>query len=270
MGFTFITLPGRFEQSDIDSLIRNFDTTEGKMISDGRRNVIKLFRLNDGPINIKYYKFLYFSNRIIYRYFRKSKAQRSFEYAQILLKKGIGTPEPIAFYEHYSFISLGRSYYVSEHLYNDFTFRELLTTPELPDHETILRQFTYFCFVLHENGIEFLDHSPGNTLIKKTGEGNFRFYLVDINRMRFHKSMGFEQRMKNLKRLSTNKEIIEVMSHEYAKWYDKPEEVVFNILWQQASTFAKRHARRKRITNNLKAYGRYLSTFFSNSSRVSA
>ena len=270
MGFTFISLPGKFAQPDIYSLIKNFDTAEGKLIGDGVRNKIKLFRLDNEPVNIKSFAIPYFFNRIIYRYFRKSKAQRSFEYAQILLKKGIGTPEPIAFYEQYSFLRLGRSYYVSEHLYNDLTFRELITIPDLPDHENILRQFTHFCFELHEKGIEFLDHSSGNTLIKKTSEGKFRFYLVDLNRMRFQKSMSFDQRMKNFKRLTTNKEIIKVMSNEYAKWYNKPEEIVFKILWHQATTFAKRFAKRKRFTNKLKAYRQYLFTFFIRPGRVPA
>ena len=45
--------------------------------------------------------------------------------------------------------------------------KELVEIPDFPDHDTILRQFTRFSFNLHEKGIEFLDHSPGNTLIKK-------------------------------------------------------------------------------------------------------
>ena len=252
MGFNFIFLPGRFAQSDIYSLIKNFDAAEGKLIGDGNRNTIKLFGLNNEPVNIKSFKIPHFFNRVIYRYFRKSKARRSFEYAQILLKKGIGTPEPVAFYEQYSVLGLRKSYYVSKHLHNDFTFRELITIPDLPDHENMLRQFTHFCFELHEKGIEFLDHSPGNTLIKKTSKGKFRFYLVDLNRMRFHKSLSFEQRMKNLQRLTAKKEIIQVMSNEYAKWYHKPEEIVFKILWHKTTTFTKRYAPKKKCYKKIK------------------
>ena len=144
---------------------------------------------------------------------------------------------------------------------NDWTFRELITIPQLPDHESILRQFTHFCFELHEKGIEFLDHSPGNTLIKKISEGKFRFYLVDLNRMRFRKSISFDQRMKNLQRLTTNEEIIKVMSNEYAKWYNKPEEIIFKTLWYKTITFAKRYARRKEFKKKLRVYRQYLSGF---------
>ena len=87
IGFTFIFLPCRVARPDIYSTIENFDTAEGKLIGDGKRNKVKYFMLNRELVNIKSFKIPVFINRIIYRYFRKSKARRSFEYAQILLKK---------------------------------------------------------------------------------------------------------------------------------------------------------------------------------------
>jgi hypothetical protein len=263
IGFTFIFLPWRVARPEVYSTIENFDTAEGKLIGDGKRNKVKFFMLDRELVNIKSFKIPVFINKIIYRYFRKSKARRSFEYARILLQKDIGTPEPIAFYEQYSFSGLGKSYYISEHLDNDWTFRDLITFPRLPDHECILRQFTHFCFELHEKGVQFLDHSPGNTLIKKISEGKFRFYLVDLNRMRFRKSISFEQRMKNLQRLTTNEEIIKVISNEYAKWYDKPEDIIFKSLWSKTITFAKRYARRKEFKKKLRACRQYFSGFSS-------
>jgi hypothetical protein len=252
MGFTFNYLPASLTQEEIASLIKNFDTS-GKLLSKGR-NTIKLFTLNGNEINIKSFKVPIFINRIAYKYFRKSKARRSFEFAQILLKKNIGTPEPLAFYEESSFTGLTKSFYVSRHLEVDLTFRELIHIPDYPDHENILRQFAHFCFELHEKGIEFLDHSPGNTLIKKTEAGLYKFYLVDLNRMRFRKSMDFELRMKNLQRLTSKRELIEVMSNEYAKWYDKPEEIVFKTLWEKTSTFHEKFERKRRIKKKLKAW----------------
>jgi len=260
MGFTFFYKPHRFTKTDIYSLIENFDT-DGKLIEDGSRNQVKFFKLDNEPVNIKFFKIPVFINRIIYHYFKKSKARRSFEHAEILLKKGIGTPQPIAFYEEYSFLGLNRSYYVSEHLENAPTFYDLITMCRSPD-ENILRQFTHFSFLLHENGIDFLDHSRGNTLIKKISEGKYSFYLVDLNRIRFRKSLSLQRRMKNLQRLSSDKEIIRIMSNEYAKWYNKSEEIIFNLLWQKAITFEKRYHRRKRVTKKLKAVIRISPLFW--------
>lgn len=237
---------------DILSLIQNFHNS-GELFGNGDRNKIKLFDLNGKKINIKSFKIPNIVNKIAYKYFRKSKARRSFEYATILLEKGIGTPEPIAFLENFNTIGLRDSYYASEHLITELTYRELVEVPEYPDNDNILRQFTKFTFDLHEKGVEFLDHSPGNTLIKKITENQYEFFLVDLNRMNFHEDMSFEQRMHNFSRLTPKKEMIAVMSNEYAKFYKvKTEAEIFEKMWQVTTNFQEEFARKKRLKKKLK------------------
>jgi len=232
--------------------IKNFNS-EGILFGDGQRNKIKLFELEGKTINIKSFKIPHLINKIAYKYFRKSKARRSFEYATTLLEKGIGTPQPIAYFENYDVVGLKESYYVSEHLQCDLTYRELVEIPDFPDNENILRQFTQFSFGLHEKGIEFLDHSPGNTLIKKNADGNYDFFLVDLNRMNFHDSMDFDSRMKNLSHLSPKKEMIAVMSNEYSKLYPAQTEAeIFEKMWFYTNDFQERFAKKRRLKKKLK------------------
>lgn len=231
--------------------IQFFDT-KGKDFVIGQRNQIKLFDLDGQTINIKSFKVPHFINKIAYKYFRKSKAKRSFEFANKLLELGIGTPKPIAFAEFSSALGLEKSFYVSEQLQCDLTYRELVEIPDYPDHENILRQFTRFSFDLHEKGIEFIDHSPGNTLIKKNNKGNYDFFLVDLNRMEFHSSLTFEQRMKNLRRLTPVKEMVAVMSNEYAKLYTESEQKTFETLWKYTADFQEQFYRKKRLKKKLK------------------
>jgi hypothetical protein len=232
--------------------ITNFKGT-GRLFGDGKRNIIKLFELEGKTINIKSFKIPNLINKIAYKYFRKSKARRSFEYATILLEKGIGTPEPFAYLENYNWIGLKDSYYASEHLECDLTYRELVEIPDFPDHENILRQFTQFSFHLHERGVEFLDHSPGNTLIKKSVEGLYKFFLVDLNRMNFHDQMDFEQRMKNLSRLTPQKGMIAIMSNEYSKLYtSKTEREIFEKMWFYTQDFQEKFSRKQRLKKKLK------------------
>lgn len=233
-------------KSKLLSCIENFDMT-GILFGDGKRNKIKLFDLDSLTINIKSFKIPNLINKIAYKYFRKSKARRSYEYATNLLEKGIGTPQPIAFFENYSWLGLKESYYASEHLQTELTFRELVEIPDYPDHSTILRQFTRFSFNLHEKGIEFLDHSPGNTLIKKVSEKQYEFFLVDLNRMNFHAQMDVNMRMKNLSRLTPKKEMIEIMSDEYAKLYNKSFKEVFDIMWYYTCEFQEKYHRKRRL-----------------------
>jgi hypothetical protein len=239
------------ETESILHIIKNFNNS-GILFGNGQRNIIKLFDLGDKTINIKSFKIPNLINKVAYKYFRKSKAKRSFEYATILLERGIGTPQPVAFLENFNWFGLRDSYYVSEHLVTELTYRELVEIPDYPDNENILRQFTRFSFELHEKGIEFLDHSPGNTLIKKKENGNYEFFLVDLNRMEFHESMTFEMRMKNLCRLTPLKEMVAVMSNEYAKLYGEPEQKIFDTLWKYTADFQEQFYRKKRLKKKLK------------------
>jgi len=72
------------QQIEIINIIDNFNTS-GIIFGDGNRNVIKLFDLDSVKVNVKSFKKPHLLNSIIYRYFRKSKARRSFEYANKLL-----------------------------------------------------------------------------------------------------------------------------------------------------------------------------------------
>lgn len=234
------------KSKEIENIISKFSNS-GIVFIEGKRNVIKLFEIEGMTMNIKSFKIPNLINKITYRYFRKSKARRSFEYATYLLENGVGTPQPIAYFENYNWLGLKDSYYVCEHLKCDLTFRELLEIADYPDHENILRQFTCFSYRLHQKGIEFKDHSPGNTLIKKNTGEVYDFYLVDLNRMNFHEKMSFELRMKNLCRLTPVKEMVKVMSNEYAKISGESENLIFETLWRYTADFQEQFYRKKRL-----------------------
>lgn len=233
-------------QKQLQEIMINYDQ-EGIVLVDGQRNMIKIFQLEGIKINVKSFKKPNFINGIIYKFFRKSKAKRSFENATILMENKIGTPQPMAYFENFTFLGLRKSFYACEHLVSDLTFRELVEISNYPDSENILRQFTQFSFDLHEKGIEFLDHSPGNTLIKKVSEKQYEFFLVDLNRMNFHQSLSFEMRMKNLCRLTPHKEMIVVIANEYAKLSGISEEKIFGTLLKLTMNFQEKFYRKKRL-----------------------
>lgn len=232
-----------------DNLITNFDST-GEDYGNQKRNSLKLFNYKDKTLNVKSFKVPNAFNKIAYRYFRKSKAQRSFEYANRLLDLGVGTPQPVAFYEFSSAFGFKRSYYISEHLKYDITYRELINQPDYPDHENILRFFTRFTYNLHEKGIQFLDHSPGNTLIIKKGN-EYEFYLVDLNRMNF-KSLSLDERIKNFSRLTPKRDMVYIMADEYAKCMGLSTEDINKRMWNYTEKFQKRFHGKKAVKRKLK------------------
>ena len=232
----------------INHFVTYFDDL-GEQFGIADRNTIKLFDLDGETINVKSFKVPNIVNQIAYKFLRKSKAQRSFEYASKLKTLNIGTPKPIAYYEYTTPFLFKKSFYVSEHLECDLTYRELTRNLEYPEHEIILRAFTRFTYKLHQNNINFLDHSPGNTLIKKVG-ADYQFFLVDLNRMEF-KPMDFETRIKNFARLTIHKSMIETMSDEYAKISGEDYTKTFNLMWQLTESFQEKFHRKKRLKKKL-------------------
>ena len=211
----------QYESKKIEILgfVAQFNDAGNNVLKEDR-NVIKTFEFEDNKINIKSFKTPNVFNSFVYKFIRKSKAKRSFEYAKKLLDVQILTPFPIAYIEEFSASGLQNSYYISEHIDYDFDFRDLIHQPKFPDRVNILQQFTEFTFKLHENNVNFYDHSPGNTLIVKKDNSQYDFYLIDLNRMSFE-TMDFNKRMHNFRRLWLSKTMINIMSDTYAKLYNK-------------------------------------------------
>ncbi|MFP9115403.1 Kdo domain containing protein [Flavobacterium sp. RHBU_3] len=235
----------------IQEIVAKFNT-EGTMFADGTRNKIKTFSMDDTTVNVKSFKVPNFFNKIVYRFFREGKAQRSYENANALLNMGIGTPKPIAFFENRTALSLLDSYYMSEQMLPDLTYRQLIEIPDYPEHDIILRQFTQFTYLLHQKGIEFKDHTPGNTLIKKTGAQRYEFFLVDLNRMAFHsKPLSLKKGIINMSRLTPENHLVEVMSDEYAKLCGASYDEVLSLMTKYTQYFANRFHRKRAIKRAL-------------------
>ncbi len=179
-----------------------------------KRNTIKIFDVDDKQWNVKSFKVPHFINRIAYKYIRKSKARRSFEYGKIIINKGILSPKPIGYVEYSDLLGLTKSFYVSENLDYDLSFENLFDE-SYPDRVNILEQFAQFTHSLHEKEIHHFDHSKGNTLICKRKDGNYDFYLIDLNRMKFEK-MDYQQRIDNFNRLSLQPDMMEIIGKKYA------------------------------------------------------
>ena len=226
------------KKSAIIDFIKDFKS-KGKDVVIGERNSIKCFDLNGEKINVKSFKAPNIFNALIYKFIRKSKAKRSFQFAQKLIDYNISTPLPIAFIEAFSIFGLKHSYYISRHIDYDFDFRELIHNPKFPERKQILQKFTEFTFALHENNINFLDHSPGNTLIIKQENGQYGFYLIDLNRMRFE-SMDFNKRMHNFRRLWLSKTMIKIMAAKYAKLHGKTYDETHALMLKHSQAFQKK------------------------------
>ncbi len=194
-------LPVLFRQ-DIGTVIYKGRNELREMNWDGTSVVIKSFRVPN------------LINRIAYGLFRSSKAQRSFEYADMLRKEGIGSPAPVAYYTERNGLLFTRSYYVSLKSECPYSYVHLMRG-DYPGQEEILRAIARTTAALHERGYLHKDYSRGNILFRKTEKG-VEVEIIDLNRIRF-REVGMEEGCRNFERLPGTPEMFEILADEYAK-----------------------------------------------------
>lgn len=191
------------------------------------RNEIKKIPCDDYSIVVKSFKVPNLLNRIVYTYFRGSKALKSYENALRLRALKINTPEPVAIIQEMT-PTLHKSYFLSIAFEYDYTLRPALRDPDFEEREELLRAFARFTAHLHENGVLHNDYSQGNILIKKEKDG-YIFSIVDINRMQF-KTLTKAERFNNFSRLWADKDVLEIIAKEYARIVGYDEQETFDAL----------------------------------------
>jgi hypothetical protein len=223
----------------------------GDLIVKGSRNIIKSNFLDGEKVNIKFFQKPGVLKSIIYSFFRSSKAKRSFKYANYLMDHKILTPFPIAYIENRNLFGLlNDSFYICQQIDYDFTIRELIHNPLFPEREIILQQFTEFTFKMHQAKINFLDHSPGNTLIVNKGNKTYDFYLIDLNRMKFQ-NLSTDKRMDNFKKMWLSKQMVKIVAKKYAELSHEPVNILYFTLLEKTANFKRKTARKKYLKKRI-------------------
>nr|WP_203558434.1 lipopolysaccharide kinase InaA family protein [Bacteroides sp. 519] len=229
-------------ESFINSIPQIFQD-EGKEIYGGR-NLIKVFSYNGLEINVKRYAIPNVFNRFIYSFIRKPKGLRAYTYPKTLLDKGFETPEPIAYIENRKAGLIEYSYFISIQSPYKFRFYQF-GDANAEEYKDIIVAFAHYTARLHEAGILHKDYSPGNILFDKI-DGEYRFSLVDINRMRFGK-VDLETGCANFARLWGQIPFFEILASEYAKARNADEAYCRKQIMYYRKRFWKRYAKRHQV-----------------------
>lgn len=199
--------------SYLDNLHNVFATT-GQTLYEGR-NTIKVFEESDVSLNVKSFQIPHLINQFAYATFRESKAKRSYTYAKKLLDLGINTPKPIAYIEFKLPLLLKQSFYICEHVYVDGQLR-VLQFGTIEEHKDLIVAFAKFTAKIHHLNVLHLDYSSGNIMYKLC-DGEYQFYLVDLNRMIFDKAVNATKSAQNFRRLWGSDEMITLFARVYAQ-----------------------------------------------------
>ena len=138
--------------------------------------------------------------RLSYR-FLPSKAKRHWNNATEMLRQGVNTPQPLAFFEQIS-SNAADSYYVCEFIPNAFSCRDVFTAFKEGQNQyqgigksRWLQQIAEFVAFIHERSIIHRDLSSGNLMMTLV-DGEVVFYLIDIGRAVIGRRRGTRARMR--------------------------------------------------------------------------
>lgn len=232
--------------SFIESIPERFDSL-GTTIYQGR-NIVKVVEIDGVLLTIKYFKKIFFLNKFIYAYVRKSKAQRSYENSQTLSLNGVSTPEPIAWINCYKNYLLDKSYYIS--LFTDYSPLEKLFEQPINGNRDIVEGFAKFSYNLHKKGIFHKDYNVTNVLFSRNN-GSVDFSLIDNNRMKFS-PYSYSKGIRNMRRLTVDREHLQVIAEGYAKEINRESSVVLKDLADSRAKFLKRYLFKRELKQKIK------------------
>lgn len=198
------------------SLPERMRRQEGTCIHHGR-NEIRIIPYNGQEFVVKAFRKAHIVNRYVYGLLRPTKAKRSYDNALRLLSIGVGTPEPVGYYNirSGSGLSLEHSYYVSLRSACPHRYEELFTT-HFSYEADVLRAIGRLTARLHEHGLAHKDYGRANILFGRDTDGNVRLELVDLNRMAVG-PLDIKAGCRNFERLPATPQMHRWMAEAYAE-----------------------------------------------------
>lgn len=221
----------------------------GELVQQGSRNTLRRFLIGGKTVVVKHFGVPNALNRLAYTFIRKPKGVRAYLYALRLRAAGFDTPAPIAYVERRRGGMIADSYLITEECPYRRRFYEFGNAERSRESEEIVRAMVRRAAALHEAGILHRDFSPGNILFDSVG-GEWRFAVVDINRMRFGR-VSAEQGCRNFARLWGQMWMFRVIALEYAAQRGVDTEWCFAEIRRARAKFWKRFAKRHTVKYEL-------------------
>ena len=84
------------DQAFVCSVPQRFAGGEGEVLHAGR-NEVRRFEVDGQQLVVKRYKRVNLLQSVVYSFFRRTKAQRAYDYARLFRERGIDTPREVAY-----------------------------------------------------------------------------------------------------------------------------------------------------------------------------
>lgn len=239
-----IVYPDYVAWKDEISRLPELFASQGKTLYEGR-NIVKRFQRPGTSWVVKRYKRPNFIQRIAYTFFEPGKAERAYHYAHLLKEKNINTPEGIAYIEKKRNGLLLDSYFISTECTDRPIFPELVETPDY--NKLLADQLAAFFVQLHQAGVLHGDLNLNNILYRKTPDGQYHFTVIDTNRSHFKDTPTRAECLKNLKRVTHRRELLEYIVGRYAELRGWERADCIRFVLESLKRFEKRRALKRRL-----------------------
>lgn len=201
------------ERADfVSGLPETFES--GQDVLHAGRNTIKRFVLDGRSVVVKRFKRNGLLMRIIRTLGHSNKAQRSYDNAQELIRRGFDTPKPIEAVVEHGLGGITDAYYLCAET-NKRAIREELQSDNW--NRDLAASFGRFVARMHQSGVLHRDLNNTNVLWEKVGE-EYRFELIDVNRMDFYDTkIPDEDCMENLTMFTGRMDLFLMVAQSYAE-----------------------------------------------------
>lgn len=203
-----------------------FDTDTGETLKDKRNSVKRI--VHDGVAFIaKRYKRANLIQRIVYTYFRRTKAERAYAFATEFQRRGVSSPKAVAYMEEKEHGLFTVGYFIYEESKGKEAFLELVDKPDF--NKPLADAITDYIVFMHSRGVLHGDLNSANFLYTTDSDGKYRFDMIDTNRSHFVKGWPTrKQCMENLKRFTHRRDLYEYVIRGYARRRGWNEEETLN------------------------------------------
>ena len=196
-----------------------------KVLAEGRHRIIKVTLNREGhPVEVaikcfgKQQGWKDWSDQK-----RGSKASRSFLAAQHLHERGVSTPEPLGYIDHWAEGRLVESYFLSifegeltdmrkelDHIYAE--------DPQCHRMVRLMTQAGKFIRSMHDAGFQHRDLGVQNIMLRRTADGGGKdFQVIDLNRGRIRKQLTQAERGRDFDRLNIPGAFLSILVSEYSR-----------------------------------------------------
>lgn len=222
-----------------------FTDNEGEVLYAGRNEVRQFC---EGGINVvaKRYKRVNTIQRVVYSFFRRTKAERAFLFAKTLRDRGISTPHEVAYLEQSEGGLFTIGYFVSLSCPDPPAFNRLV--PPAQFDRRIAAELSAFIMYMHSHGVLHGDMNFGNFLYHFDNEGKCRFTVIDTNRSHFRQGWPSRKEcIENFRTTTHRRDVYAYIVTEYARLRGWNTADTLKEATESLENFEQRHRRKEQL-----------------------